>query len=506
MKRLLLSALMISATAAPAFAEYIQTTGIGARNRALGGATVSDSSPSDAFYVNPAGAGFFESPSISQGGSIFDARGATFNSATDSFEVKGTVDNSGAALLPEFSAYYPLAEGLVLGLGVGVPFGLGADLERTPGVPQRSAQLVQTVSVDMSPMIAYRPTARFSIGAALNVQILENFAQTSIVDYTDTPVPVDIFGTGTPIPLVVGDIVGLNGGGGDKLTFKTKRNVDLPIPPNDFRTLDLDAIGFTLGAQFRVTDALSVGASYRSKQVGVYELEATLSTDGSLTAPAQTLAKSDAVLEIGLPGHLQIGASYDVIPGRLKIMGDVQVTFWSDAEGFGKPSYIRTPNWTVVGDGTAVGDSLAAAATDVVSEKGTAILLDYKAEDTVSFRFGAELTPEFDERLKLRAGYWYDPSPFPDETVDVITYSTDRHYFSLGAGYDMRDEDGSGFILDVGATLIYLEDRVQDDLPLYTSAASVADDNDVVEQQSSGEEFNYGGSAYGFGASLTYVF
>jgi long-chain fatty acid transport protein len=53
--------------------------------------------------------------------------------------------------------------------------------------------------------------------------------------------------------------------------------------------------------------------------------------------------------------------------------------------------------------------------------------------DTFSFRLGAEV--RLWKGLRGQAGYWYDPSPIPNHTIDGGTMDADRHVFSCGLGY-----------------------------------------------------------------------
>ncbi|MBA3539782.1 MAG: outer membrane protein transport protein [Deltaproteobacteria bacterium] len=58
-------------------------------------------------------------------------------------------------------------------------------------------------------------------------------------------------------------------------------------------------------------------------------------------------------------------------------------------------------------------------------------------EDRVSFRFGAQYTlPE--QGLKLRAGFVFDPTPIPDDTVTAQLPDADRRNIALGAGYTIQ--------------------------------------------------------------------
>jgi long-chain fatty acid transport protein len=45
----------------------------------------------------------------------------------------------------------------------------------------------------------------------------------------------------------------------------------------------------------------------------------------------------------------------------------------------------------------------------------------------------------------LRAGYYYDPAPAPDKTLNILLPSYNFHVFTIGLGYDL-----GGLVLDFG--------------------------------------------------------
>jgi long-chain fatty acid transport protein len=53
-------------------------------------------------------------------------------------------------------------------------------------------------------------------------------------------------------------------------------------------------------------------------------------------------------------------------------------------------------------------------------------------KDTYILRFGGEYTMG---DLQLRAGYYFDRTPVPDETLEPLLPDSDRNGFNIGAGY-----------------------------------------------------------------------
>ncbi|GFO54263.1 membrane protein [Geomonas sp. Red276] len=73
-------------------------------------------------------------------------------------------------------------------------------------------------------------------------------------------------------------------------------------------------------------------------------------------------------------------------------------------------------------------------------------------EDVWGYKFGGQYV--LNDRVELRAGYFYDPTPVPDATVDPLLPDADRHSFSLGIGLhnDMA-------ALDLAAMWVHFVDR-----------------------------------------------
>jgi long-chain fatty acid transport protein len=67
--------------------------------------------------------------------------------------------------------------------------------------------------------------------------------------------------------------------------------------------------------------------------------------------------------------------------------------------------------------------------------------LAFRWKDKAQIRFGAEywLSPKF----ALRAGYYYDPGPAPDETRNILLPVTDFNSIAGGIGYNIN-----GVIID----------------------------------------------------------
>jgi len=119
----------------------------------------------------------------------------------------------------------------------------------------------------------------------------------------------------------------------------------------------------------------------------------------------------------------------------LIVTGDLQWTQWSSINEI-ETKYID-PFWSLF---------MAADRSDV---------RPMKWKDTLQVRFGAEYMLR--ENLALRGGYYYDPTPAPDKTLNVLLPSYTFNVFTLGLGYDLN-----GLTVDFGFELLLGKQREVD--------------------------------------------
>ena len=82
-------------------------------------------------------------------------------------------------------------------------------------------------------------------------------------------------------------------------------------------------------------------------------------------------------------------------------------------------------------------------------------------KDALQVRFGAEYT--LNESLALRAGYYYDPTPQPDTTMNFLLPTFTFNVFTVGLGYSVN-----GLVIDLGFEYLSGNGR---DIP-YTTVAN----------------------------------
>jgi long-chain fatty acid transport protein len=512
-------------------ADWAESMGIGQKSTNLGGAVTATSDDYDAFYTNPAGAANFNALFIGSGLKVMDTRtlsvqqsGATPQGAAQSglgsllnafgqssmanlfqapqngldISPERTLPGSAMAVVPSFGVYAPMPgwERIVFGVGMGSPFLVSADYghENVPGNYGRfDTTSAGMVIVETTPTVAIKVTDSLNLGASVGLTTFKYVQISSAIGAPSIVTPsalnlgaVGLGGLSIPLGALGNKKVGLGAGSIGSMSLKTSNNVKLPGIEPAFET-GMPDISYTLGAQYKFTDKLSGGVTYRSKTPETFTGTATaninplglqnpltgqfLSVPGinwGLSTPAYK-ASSRFSYSVELPADVQLGLAYGVTP-KWKIMGDIRWTNWSDAKGFGTPTTIKLLDNTInpgaaltanpctltkLTNCNAVASLLGMAG--VKSAPIKSITVNYHAQDTYSVHLGTsyKLTPS----IELQAGYVYDPSFMPSSSEDLITLSSNRHIFSLGSTYTVPTASGGEWAFTGGGQVAYYEHR-----------------------------------------------
>ena len=169
---------------------------------------------------------------------------------------------------------------------------------------------------------------------------------------------------------------------------------------------DLSGTGFggSIGLKFNATEQLSLGLTYKTP------------------------------VNVGFEGDAEMGMD-------IEVKRDIEWPTWL---GFGI-AYAVSENWTVTLDGqwsdwatseeelvTEMTGDFMMTGTDITTKDTT----ELKWESALQIRVGTEYV--LNESLTLRGGYYYDPAPAPDETLNILFPSMTNHAFSAGLGYTMN--------------------------------------------------------------------
>jgi long-chain fatty acid transport protein len=185
---------------------------------------------------------------------------------------------------------------------------------------------------------------------------------------------------------------------------------------------DGDAWGYNGGILLKPTKNLKVGANFRSG----YKLEIKnadfTANDNTFPVPLP-MGTTSASGTLKLPPTAAFGVAYTY--ERFTIEADLDWTFWSSFQELkitnaSVPQYnvVRAQNW----------------------------------RDVCAFRLGLEY--RVTDPIALRAGYSYDPTPVPAETLSPLLPDADRNYYTLGAGFKFGN-----WTIDVSGIYIDKKDR-----------------------------------------------
>lgn len=167
-------------------------------------------------------------------------------------------------------------------------------------------------------------------------------------------------------------------------------------------------VGFSFGAQYKINEMFTLGATFKTKT--------TVSMSGTAKNPAFTAfdaEETDFDRDVAWP--MWIAGGVAVKPSEsLTLSFDVQYSQWSESSDEFVTDY-KSDVWKGALEPT---------------DDHKFIL---KWEDATQIRAGAEYMAS--DALALRLGYYYDPAPAPDETLNILFPSSTNHVITGGLGY-----------------------------------------------------------------------
>jgi len=337
-----------------------------------------------AVWYNPAGITRFDGTRIS-GGVIGIYPVLTHENNTVN---PGTTDVSSRDIHLPFHLYatHKLNDRIAFGISVNNPFGLTTDW-----APASSTRYVATftnlATTEVNPNIAYKLSdhlsAAFGIAYVHLRATLENTANVIL-----------------PGPTLLGD--------------------------HNFRMSgDGDGWGFNAAVQYKVSDAVSSGLSYRSR------IKIDVDGTADLTGGPAAISASGSTT-ITLPDLVQLGVSWKT-SDNLTVNADLDYTLWSTYDRMVITSDLFTP---LTGSNT------------MTDEK--------QWKDVWCLRIGGEY--KLSDQWKLRAGYLYDKNPVPEGHFETRTPDSDRQGITIGTGYTKGN-----MTIDLGYMHLRFNDRTVND-------------------------------------------
>ncbi len=282
LRRLCVISVIIGLVVMSALGGGFQLNEHGARAMAQGGAWAARAYDGSAIFFNPAGLASQRGMHVYLGTTLI-APSATFYGPTP-----GTTKNEMVSqVFTPINVYgtYELSEGLVVGLGIYNPYGLGSEWE-AGWSGSLITEKVDLMTFYISPTVAYQVTDEISVGVGVNI----------------------VYGSAKLSRQV--DVVGVRS--------------QLGIEANGI------GYGFNVGAMIKPMSDLSIGLTYRApvkvKPSGTATFDpSSIVVNGSTV---RNLPAGDVETELELPATAFVGVAYKLMD-NLEIEADYQYIGWS---------------------------------------------------------------------------------------------------------------------------------------------------------------------------------
>jgi len=410
-----------------AVAGNVDTLGVGAKATSLGGAFSARADDFSAMYYNPAGIVQLSIPQISVGTSIVNPSIAAKTDYRNEYEevIGGfSKDKSQLLVYPHAGFIYPFqlfGKKAAFGIATYVPYGMWLgwkeDPSKNPGAYNTYESWYYRV-VSASPTLAIQLTDRLMVG--FNVA----FGNSHSGVYRRIYQSPFIVQTGT----LISGLLSSN----PSVVLSNPTLASIPLIANlkdgkmKTRAVDDFNWSFNIGLIYKIRDNLQVGLTYRGPAKTNFWLR-TRVYDGNNN-------KVDSVeghTWIDHPDQIQAGVYWRPIE-KLHLETDLTWTNWRRISHY-KVVFNRPLLYPYFYNGL-IQEGLDPQTADALAKQLAISKEDYKRHwmNTVQLRFGAEY--QLLDWLSLRAGYYYDPSPIPDKTIDITWPDTNKHTFAIGTG------------------------------------------------------------------------
>jgi len=385
-------------------------------------------------YYNPAAMTELDRAQFSGGFTYIDAdgefEGSSVNGAQLSSEFEG-YDNGGdylgEAFIPFFYYVQPINDQLSFGLGVFTPFGTNTDYSDN-FAGGGFADETSLKSIEIQPSIAFKIDDQLSIGGGIDIVYMEGLLskQTDLIPYhpqSPSPILSDASYSG----------------------FESHFEVE----GDDW------GYGWNIGAYYKLSEATTLGLTYRSEIELDLEGDSELENNGTLTFYSSDLnnlvtarARPQASeVPLTTPASATLAVTHQLTDDLLLQAG----TTWTGWSSFKNFDVIATENTASAADPTGLGDTYADVSDLSGLEDGYVGHIDESWTDVWAVSIGA--TYQVNDRIALRAGYAFDESPVDDEHRTARVPSSDRQWLTAGAQYVVN----SDLSLDVAAGYLFMD-------------------------------------------------
>jgi len=426
-------------------AAWIESLGQGSRATAMGNAYIGVADDLSAVWYNPAGLTQLigGKKTTQMVGSSFNTLGITVDEPVSSPTTYGA---HYSARLPSnipflrTSVGFQLADWCYLApLPTLITFAGYSEFSETKGDIRFNGYVVSTLNMDWIPSIAFKLHDRISAGFGLNVNMFNQFKQQNILgDGYLLGAASELLPNTTPEQIIaaLGPLGFKDGYDDGKLLVRTDEEFPTGIKPVNDLDINFRDVGFNVGILTRPFDWFRIGVKYRSENrihvegdislvVNPYDPLVQLLKNTPL-AVADDTKRFDLVFVT--PQQVGFGIAFQPIK-RLLWSVDYTWTDWHHAR--------KSDDLFVRGGGLGP--------THV--EK---FIVPRHWKSVHSVRTGLEL--RLAPQLFVQGGFWYDPSPCPNEQWDMASGLNDYFIYSVGAGY----KGAFNGLLDINTHLQYL--------------------------------------------------
>jgi long-chain fatty acid transport protein len=394
--------LVLMLAASTSFAAGFRLPEAGVKAMGMGFAFTAQADDPSAIYFNPAGLTQLKGKNVMIGGTYVYEKGGEFIGTTpvDDYTtgfttVKTERQKTLHFFIPNMYLTSSPGNGVSYGIGVFAPFGLGQEYRGlNDSIFRNQITKIDLMTVVVNPTIAFDIDEKLSVGFG--------------IDY--------MYGTAT-----LGKTPWSPSYGGNLYNLELEGSGD--------------AWGYNFGLLLKPTKNLRIGANYRSPfELDIKEGDVKLSGINTTGVAAlggasvsQTFFGGATTFEtkgkavVRLPATFALGVSYTM--DRLTVTADADWTFWHSYKNL--PITIRNPNPVL---------------PSTVATK--------QWKNVCALRLGAEY--RVTDPLALRAGFVYDPTPVPAETMGPELPDANRLNYMVGVGYKIGPWtiDGAAMYID----------------------------------------------------------
>lgn len=361
-----------------------------ARGQALGGAMTASADEASAVAYNPAGITQLDGWNVMGGVSLVSVSATLETTNPYDQTISSAKNDDSFQPIPHLFVTGPISDRLYFGAGAFVRFGLGVDWPNDWD-GRYSAITGDLVTFSLNTNLAYKVTDKFSVAAGLEGM----YVDLSLESALDGNAILAGMGAAAPIPP--------DSAPNDPST--TANDIQSKLEGDDF------TLGYNIGFHYTHSKNLTFGANYRRRVDVEASGDVRFNTPGHLGFLDPSLPKTGIKGKVTLPDMIFTGLRF-----RPRADFSVEVgTVWT--------------RWSLYDELKIDYDTPLLGQDGTISEK--------KWNDSWRYIIGAEWNVT--QKFALRASYVFDESPVEYQYSDYLVPDSDRHMYSVGIGYLLKN-------------------------------------------------------------------